>query len=468
MLVFSTKGPRATDSAISLLSRQAGLQDKELASTIADINRVLPDDWRLSGRTNGFRIYVDLYGRVFVLAGHVLHVLSGVIRPSYLDPELAPERSLESGEPYHRDVALRLQELSQPNLYYFAPTPDDSGTPLFGRQHEKICVRSDGTQSSTQYHRIHPIYPWGLDMYHYRWVSWDVSGRIKFVDFPCEGYHAKDYWVLPRLEDQLDRLPAETYVSATVNALASLGIQPSPAPPLPVAAFEREFKFALSGNEGGFSALMSRIQKSIGVLGLVVDNIGQPREQIDTYLDDSDLTLFQQGASFRARRTSQSARVTLKTRMNDADASRSDGMYFRGEEEVALSPADEARLLNGEPITAFPFRLVCYVAPHCSKLRPIVTVRTMRRVAILSDGLQGKVEICFDSTRFRREGTENDVDGGLELEIESKGLPADKTDALAGLLQREFELQPSPFSKYERAVTACELTRHSTSAATAD
>ncbi|HWQ88877.1 MAG TPA: CYTH domain-containing protein, partial [Desulfitobacteriaceae bacterium] len=342
-------------------------------------------------------------------------------------------------------------EIVTPNLYYFQPCPDDSPSPLFARQYEKVKHNeSNGALTETQYHRIHPLHKWGLDLDHYKWIEWKINGNVRFVEYPNPLYHGKDYWVIPSLSDDNGRCKnATAYFRRLRELMSQYEVIPSAPPEEPQNYFEQEFKLMVNEDTGDRKKIFQRVKNILRDLGYEGLDSGVAREQVDCYFDDDNFHLYNNGASFRFRETKGSARVTLKVRPNQSKP-QSAGEYRRIEEESTISIAQKEALYRGEKITSLPYRLIPYVAPDCGKLKHLVTVRTNREIMEVKNNRHQKAELCFDITHYEINGGTFGPD--IEIEIESKGLPRKDIEAIASLLEDELKLTPSPYSKYERAV----------------
>lgn len=107
--------------------------------------------------------------------------------------------------------------------------------------------------------------------------------------------------------------------------------------------------------------------------------------------------------------------------------------------------------MNGERLTALPYRLIAYVAPDCGVVKPVVSVRTKRKLIQVVNIFHQKAEICFDIVEYvALDATVLGSD--VEIEIESKGMPIEEVEELALYLTENLNLLFSTYSKYERAV----------------
>ena len=339
-----------------------------------------------------------------------------------------------------------------PNLYFFQPRPDDSTSPLFARQYEKIKLNKKGDSIGTQYHRIHPLHKWGLDLDHFKWIKWDINGNVQQVDYPDEEFHGSDFWKIPSLNKEKLRGRKEDYLRNYEKLLQEYHIH-KPLPPIMVSTpYELEYKLLVREKKLTQEYISGKIKEILSKLGLIIVSSGKPREQLDTYFDDNQLHLFRHGASFRFRETpGKIARVTLKARPgNTAHQDKSEGKYRRIEEEITVSISQKEALFKGDRITALPYRLIPYVAPDCGDLKPVVNVKTKRLLLEVKNDVHQYAEVCIDVVHYERNGKMAGPD--IEIEIESKGMVTKDIADIAARIKRELNLEDSKESKYERAL----------------
>lgn len=439
---------------------RVGNDAAQLLEAIAEINLYLPDDWRMTRRENQFCILVvpasgnsyKLVGRSYRLNDStILHIIESVFKPHFFDQYDLRAAGEEAGRKgVDRNLKVNNPEIIQPNLYFFQPSPDDSASPLFARQYEKIKLDVRGKPAGRQYHRIHPLHKWGLDLDHYKWVKWDINGNVQFIDYPEPGYHGKDYWLIPSLEGEQRRGRKDEYVTLLHDLMREFNVTMPQPPELSPTPYEQEYKLLAPAAAGQPTDIFKRAKEILKVNGLTGHG-EKSRDQIDTYFDDDKLCLLNRGASFRFRETKGSARVTLKVRQNPVSTEvNPPGEYRRMEEEVTISMSQKESLFRGEIITALPYRLVPYIAPEIGKLKPVVTVKTNREFLEVKNKDLQKAEVCFDIVHYTVGGKTFGPD--IEIEIESKGLPREDIAIIAAVLQSDLNLVPSGESKYERAI----------------
>ncbi len=441
---------------------RAGNDVSKMLDIITEINLYLPDDWRLTRSKNNFSILVSpssgdpyiLKGNSFRVDGHeILHIIDSIFKPGFFDQYDLRAAGIGRTASIDRKIKRENPDILVPNLYFFQPRPDDSASPLFARQYEKIKLNKKGQPLGTQYHRIHPLYKWGLDLDHFRWVKWDINGNVQYADYPEEDYHGADYWIIPSLKNEDLRGKKEDYLNNFSKLLQEHNIQ-KPAPPHKVSTpYEYEYKFLVREKTLTQEQLSGKIKEILNREGLIIVSSGKPREQLDTYFDDNELHLFRHGVSFRFRESSgKIARITLKARpSNTADQDKSKGEYRRIEEEMTVSISQKDALFKGERITALPYRLIPYVAPDCSDLKPVVIVKTKRLLLEVKNDVHQYAEVCIDVVNYERNRTI--VGPDIEIEIESKGMGTNEIAHIAAKIKRQLNLDNSKESKYERALS---------------
>ena len=452
------------DHPVERYQERAGNYVRDLLEIIAEINLSLPDGWRMTRSENNFSILVvPISGISFVLKGYsfryegdkILHVIDTIFEPCYFDRDDVSALGIPKDSYVNRAVIRDNPDIVVPNLYFFKPCPDDSTSPLFARQYEKVKHNeSNGALTETQYHRIHPLSKWGLDMDHYKWIEWNINGKVEFVEYPNTLYHGKDYWEIPALNKVRRNHDAKAYVNHLLQLMAQYNILVPEPPEQPQTPFEQEFKLMVQEQAGEPDIIFPKVKNILKSLGYEGLDSSVVKEQVDYYFDDQSFNLYNNGASFRFRETKGSARVTLKVRPHNTKP-QSAGEYRRIEEESTISVSQKDALFRGEKITALPFRLLPYVAPDCGKLKHVVTVMTQREILEVKNKYLQKAELCFDITHYKIDGKTLGPD--VEIEIESKGLPRNDIGAVASLLEEELKLTPSPKSKYERAVECFSL-----------
>ena len=436
--------------------QRAGIDPVWLIEIIAEVNRYLPDDWRMTRSRNNFRIQIvakhsaTLVGSCYRAEGEeILHIIDSLHLKHFHDcVDLSRRPAKIKGRLNKRDHA----EFYTPNLYYFRPVPEGFVSPLFARQYERIKLKADGSKVGDQYHRVHPLSRAGLDLEHFLWLRWTITGEVTVVETPASDYHGKDYWAVPRLSDDGKRAERAIYLRDYRAILDRYKISSSKAPDVPLTTYETEYKFLIHGGESEAAAVFDLIEEAMDSgdpkIGFTIsDRTRRHKSQVDIYFDDDRLSLYQAGVSFRMRKK-DAIRVTLKKRFPQQSET---NIYRRIEEEAVITGDQEQRLMNGKPIHAFPFRLIPYIVPECGPIVPNVIVKNERRILHIQDDDYRKAEVCFDRVRYGIEGKQHGP--VFEVEIESKGAAVERIQALARYLETHLDLERSLKTKYERGVS---------------
>ena len=443
---------------ITKYKERVGDTVEQLLEAISEINLYLPDDWRMTRSRNNFRILVvPRAGKMYLLVGSsfrtdnatIIHIIDSIFEPHYFD-QYDLQAIFGVSEPaLDETIKRKYDEMLKPNLYYFQKCPDDSLSPLFARQYEKEKPGDDGITDPIHFHRIHPLFKWGLDSYHYKWIKWCIDGKIEPINYPEPGYHGKDYWKNPHINGA-GRAKVKAYVESQKLINEKYNIIDFKQPESFTPTYEYEFKFLPDPNhaKGTMNNVLSYLKKQ----GYSLLKCGT-KQQADTYFDDKNLSLYERFISFRFRETDASARVTLKMRLKDKSTNAPTNEYQRIEEEATISESEKETLKSGGQINAFPYRLLAYVVPECKKLQPVVTVKTIRELVELSNKEHQKAEICFDTVTYEMNG--KTVGPDYEIEIESKGFPRDDLKKIATDLKSKLSLVLATESKYERAIIFC-------------
>ena len=197
---------------------------------------------------------------------------------------------------------------------------------------------------------------------------------------------------------------------------------------------EVEAKFLVPDEE-----TLARLIETASLAGCAVEK-GEPRRDVDTFLDTPDRRLLAAGYYFRRRETGDGVRLTLKQLVAP-----SEGMLRREEIEalvaadvpVAEWPAGELRtrveqLTGGEPLEA------------------MLTLSQVRVARVVRRGRKEIAELSLD--RVTASAPDGDR-GWLEAEVEARGRGADgDVAALAAVLRDEWGLVPEGRAKFTRAL----------------
>lgn len=437
------------------VAERAQVNFKWLLEIVEDINRYLPDDWRMtrSGK-NAFSILIvadktlQFVGQSFKIGeNRILSVIGTIYEPHYFHKDDLRALGISKKKEVTSSIKKEHPELIIPNLYFFRPCPENSISPLFARQYEKIKKNKKGKKVGDEYHRIHPLTKSGLDLEHFRWIRWTINGDAEFVNTINSEYHGKDYWDIQELNDDKSKNYFNTYKSL----LEKHNIKPYEKPEIAPTPYEVEYKFMVPGSKSDATVTFELVDKAVKEKGFNIVSDKKTAQQVDLYFDDEELTLHSIGASFRLRKKKDNIRVTVKKRLPAKKGYSEEGLYERVEEEAVISQFQEKALLAGEPINVFPYRLIAYIAPYCRTLKPIVKVINDRRVLNLKDSNNCQVELCLDNVSY--EINSKTVGPYFEIEIESKGSPRESVRDLANFLEENLGLIPSHQSKYERGIS---------------
>ncbi len=432
--------------------------EKWFLSILAEINCFLPGDWRMTKSNNNFRIQVitpqsqlSLVGFSYKRENHkdIINIIDTVLYKHYIDSK---ENNLKTAERITKQDISNNPDLVQPNLYYFQPCPEDSFSPLYARQYERVKYKNKAKNQlvGTQYHRIHPLTRAGLDLEHYKWIRWDINGNIEFVDYPNKDYHGKSFWQIPALKSKNNRASEEEYLEQYNGYIEKHKVdKPNMTEPAPAPA-ERELKYCYEGSLNDFKGKVKALKEFLETEGFQAIWQG-PKEQTDFYFDDDNFTLYESNVSFRLRKKSDNSRITLKKRMPLDDNAEKEGLYYRMEEEVAISKAQEEALIRGERINPFPYRLISYLAPDCGKLRKVLEIKNKRTTALITDNLLQRIELCHDIVTYK--AGDKEYGPVFEIELESKGADNELMETLAEVIKSEYNLTPSKHTKYEQGLT---------------
>ena len=453
MLVFELNWEEHIKNDPGKGCKRSGIDFKWLVEVVAEINLYLPDDWRMTRTTNNFRVNVVSEDKAIALAGYsylikggnILNIIDSIHPKEHIDI-IDARRSKEN----KFDASFKKKYPPTPNLYFFIPRPENSVTPLFARQYERLKRKKDGTWVGDQYHRIHPLTKEGLDLTHYHWVRWTINGDVEFVENVPQGYHGKDFWEIPLLGKK--RANHKSYIDTYNKILKELGITLPKGTEKAFTPYEVEYKFLIPGSEDDARAAFERVETSICESGFLIKNFaGKAKEQIDTYFDDEKFSLHEAGAAFRVRHKNKTIWVTLKKRLPLRKRYSEEGLYQRIKEEATITRVQEEELLRGKPINVFPYRLLPYVAPYCKNVKPVVKVINNRKTLNLKDKEHREAELCLDEVMYNMNGKKHGP--YYEIEIESKGSPRNEIKKLASYLEKNLGLVPSYQSKYERGIS---------------
>lgn len=442
--------------------RRAGIDPAWFVKVVAEINLYMPDDWRMTRTKNNFRIQVvspehnvSLVGSGFRTGGNsILSIIDSIQMKNFFD---VIDGQFEKVT--HSTRAGKRPPAAPPNVYYFQPAPDNSFSPLYARQYEKILKPESGREANDQYHRIHPLSKEGLDLAHHRWVRWHDTGDVEFVEGVDPRYHGKDYWIIGSLKAQPRRASLRSYRRHYAGIMDHFKVNPPSLPESLHIPYETEYKLLIPGSPEDGEALFELLQDkgTYDEIGFSIVRVGPVETQKDTYFDDDQFSLHALGASLRVRRkTKDNVLLNLKKRGPRIDRYSKEGSYDRIEEEAVITSSQEKALRAGKAINAFPFRLLAYIAPRLGKLSPRLVLSNSRSVISLENRNDQQVRLCLDSVCYK---TDRPSAVFREVEIEGKGTSGKQLSDLARFLERQLGLIPSRQSKYERGVSLLRTSR---------
>lgn len=447
---------------------RADISFKWLVEAVVEINRYLPDDWRMTRSTNNFRIKIVADQSVIIVGysyyledGIILNIIDSVHPKGFVDTVgLKTHEQNDKKMPLNATTKCTHPETLTPNLYFFRPCPDDSITPLFARQYERVKKGKKGNWIGDQYHRIHPLTKAGLDLTHFRWIHWNINGDVKPVESPDPSYRGKDFWEIISIASDKFRGSAQDYITEYEAILNQYNIQPPPLPQEEPSPYEIEYKLLVSGSAEDVHTVFKLVPDTIKEFGLTISDENHRAElQVDTYFDDDNYSLLAADASFRLRKKKGHIRITLKKRFPTRENYSVEGQYKRIEEEAVITSSQEADLLAGRSVNAFPYRLLPYIVPESTALNPVLLVNNDRKTILVQDDRMRKAEVCLDKIFFESGG--NTFGPFFEVEVESKGLPIKDVQNLSEYLETNLGLIPSRQSKYQRGMSLAKTSQFS-------
>lgn len=202
------------------------LTPEQVLRVVAEINRYMPVDWRMTRSRNNFRISVvgpnrfDIVGSCHREGDDIINLIDNIFPPGFYD-----SIDLDTLKRSGMRVAVVNEELKRnhsdmmvPNMYFFQQDLNLKrvSSRLFARQYEKLFRDKNG-YSDIQYHRIHPVYDDGLDLHNSVWVKWNTRGNVDIVHCPDPKFRGKSFWNIPALPDC--RSNRETYLSLYTNLM---------------------------------------------------------------------------------------------------------------------------------------------------------------------------------------------------------------------------------------------------------
>jgi len=395
-----------------------------------------------------------LQGRSYRDKKSIVSIIDTVLKPSYVDTK---EIKSITGKVRVGSLNKHLKKAypTPPNLYYFFPAPQNSSSPLYARQYEKVKLVKRDEFAGDQFHRIHPLTKSGLDLEHFYWVRWSINGDVNFVDDIDPAYHGKDYWIVPDLKEDKKRGGYHQYAAHYNDLFNKYSIPRANASLGPFHSgvkYETEYKLLIPGGHNAYNDTEQLVRVVLDEKGFKIRD-SKTKSQKDIYFDDEpNKTLHAVGASFRLRKKrGENTRVTLKKRFPYKGYSET-GLYDRIEEEVVITRKEEDNLKSGQGLNSLPYRLLSYIAPglDVTEFREVLNVTNMRTSKEVESPTGGRIEVCIDRITYNINRTEHKY---LEVEIEGKGAPHDEVKELAEILEKDLGAIPSQQTKYERGIS---------------
>lgn len=167
-------------------------------------------------------------------------------------------------------------------------------------------------------------------------------------------------------------------------------------------------------------------------------------EHLDAYYDKSNI-LYRRKAMLRVRTypgQGKSAVMTLKS-----DGTKKSGVFSRSEYEVEVPDDEGSRIVDGSSVME-PFKIATDLAGEDS-FPKVLEGKNLRSILMLENPQYGSLELALDRVKFIQSGI---AIPDYEIELEDKGAGEQWAVKLGMLLEQEYGLNPSEFSKYERGV----------------
>jgi len=457
MLVFSKSFENDGSWHIEKRCRErCGKPIEWLLEIIAEINRYLPADWRMTRSRNNFRIQFkadvegSLVGHSYRLEnGDIMHIVDTVFSKGFTDrPIMLHTTRGKKLKPMNNAHKKENSQEIVPNLYFFRPVPENFTSPLFARQYEKIRKSEKHGLAGDQYHRIHPLTRSGLDLARFLWVRWTTNGDLE-IKPAAEEYHGKNYWDIPALKREKNRSPQETYLQNYISEMKKYEIV-NFEPDLRKTGTAVEYKFAVpEAAHHEAELIFQKIESYLLDVDFTVISKQSTAEKLqDQYLDDAASSLRKAGLALRIREKKQARYLTLKKRLLPDSNIPKNPSYQRLEEEAFLSPAHNEALLRGAPVALPPVRLLDFILPERGRLETVLSVESSRRMYLMRNSEFQELELSLDRFFYLFDGKK--FGPYHEIELESKGVPEADMQVLADWFAEHSGLITSAQTKYGR------------------
>ena len=215
---------------------------------------------------------------------------------------------------------------------------------------------------------------------------------------------------------------------------------------------EIEWQFVVDDPAGAERIL----RREIAAAGLRLEPRGEQR-LVDSYLDTDGWLFHRAGFALRLRDSGGPVRAELKALTGPEDAAAGGAPLRRIEISERLSAAYPLAPLAGLRAGSGPVARRVRDLTGSAGLRPLFTLRTLRRRFALRSGCATLAEVALDHTSILRD--DGAAAGELQrLEIEVGGEDTrERVEPLARQLREQGGLQPAVRSKFEAGLEACAL-----------
>ncbi|MBF0226747.1 MAG: CYTH domain-containing protein [Desulfobacterales bacterium] len=218
-----------------------------------------------------------------------------------------------------------------------------------------------------------------------------------------------------------------------------------------VSTYEKEFKLGVN-KKADIDIIEGELNNDISDICNInsIKQSGNITEitQIDTYIDDENLTLYKAGISLRTREyiPESKIRLTIKKRH---PVNIEEGIYERLQNDQIISETQKEELLKGNAIIAIPYQIIKYIS-QVGQLKAIFKIENKRKIITVQfdNNPDNKADICLDDIIYDYGGTPQNQEH-FEIEIKNKGASQEQIKKLADYLEKIYKCKPITFSKYD-------------------
>ena len=422
-----------------------------LYRAVAEINRYLPDDWRLMRYQNTFCVRIagkynfNLAGRSF-LSGRgdeIVHLIFTVLELHMFDlGDIETQAWFGVDE---NEIKKFKKTVPRPNLYYFSPQFRYTGhdSPVWARQYEKRCPGKE-----YEYHRLHPLTRDGLDQGISIWTRWDnKAGEIKRVSEPEADFHGEDYWRLRDLSESNLMGNADERLGIYEKRLQEVA-KVSPATEDHARVTEYEYKFITidTHKKPSSEEIIKEIEKN---------NYNRTEsiqtEIEDAYLDTKTNFLGQNDFTLRLRKVTLSGEshyiLQFKKRVPGIKTG-----YKRTKLELPLTK-DQAKNLMTQGLLPRRFEeLLGFILPTRHSLQPAFHVKISRDITLFENVAEvgQRLELRTDNVVFLDSNALDELGTHQEIEIENRSADPKQVGNLISQLEEKLQLLPISQTKNDR------------------